>query len=76
MRRRCVYLDHIAHRLSRDGATTPSGGMARLVAQLRVNKVLLRVHQADAAREQNNFQLALQLLKATREVRTNRLHPK
>ncbi len=53
---RCVYIDQLGDKL---------GGEEDLFAE---KKVILRLSQADSARQQDNFPLALKLLKGTNKV--------
>jgi hypothetical protein len=54
-----VFIDHLSKRLENQGMQEETQNA------FEMKKVLLRLSQADSAREQNNFPLALKLLKTT-----------
>lgn len=58
---RCVFIDHLLHQLK------PVAEADRDL--LERSKTLFRIQQIDSAWKQNNFNLALRLLKSTRSVR-------
>lgn len=62
---RCVYLDHMLDKLNRKPSHKTDKSSSTVFEQY---KVLMRLQQVDAATLQDNFSVALYLLRSTQKV--------